>query len=142
MIPDLSGSLRLSEEGIWFHDDHPFTNEKLIDLFFRSVVWDEEKNSFVLKIGQYGAVFKCEDTPFFVRSIEGKDSDWEIHLSDSTVERLDPTTIFFGSKNQAYCKIKRGHLARFTRSAHQSLMTHVEGDNTLRFGSEIVKVIR
>jgi len=141
MIPDLSGSLRLSAEGKWFHDDHEFTNEKLIDLFFRSIVWNEDRNGYILQVGKFSALFNCEDTPYFVLKLEGKDEEWKILLSDKTTENFIPSTLSFGGQNQAYCTVKGAHKARFTRGAHQTLLEHACSETTLKFGSQIVRVI-
>ena len=62
----LDGAIRLNARGEWSHDSVAFTNQKLIDLFHRSIVWDDAAKKFILQVGVYRAPFEYEDTVFFV----------------------------------------------------------------------------
>lgn len=136
-IAKLEGSLRLSAEGEWFHNGEPFQNKKLSDLFLRSVVWDNMERRFFIEIGPQRATFDIEDTAYFIISIDDSVSPWLLHLSDGTTETLQTDSLSISSRGPIYCTVKMGlHKAKFLRSAHQLLSTHVVGDNEIVIGGE------
>lgn len=129
---DLSGDLVLDEEGNWHHDQTPFSNLKLASLFHRSIVWNEQKQRYVIRLAKGEADFTIEDVPFFVADLEPLQSGIQVTLLSGTQYQLQPETLQIGSKNQIYCQIKGGHLARFRRSAHQQLACYVSGDREIQ----------
>lgn len=138
----LEGSLRLSATGEWWHEGVPFTHPELIRLFHRSIVWDDASASYLIRIGNAAAYFTCEDTAFFVASIQTAHVPWEVTLYDETIEPLDPATLSIGADNQVYCRVKGGHPARFCRAAHQDLLAYTRDETTLLIGGVPISVPR
>lgn len=127
-IAELTGSLRLSSEGEWFHNGVQFQNQKLSDLFSRSVVWDERAQEYFLEIGKQRATFSRDDTPYFVTAIDDGADPWMLNLSDGTREPLEPESLTVGHGDAVYCTVHGSHRAKLLRPAHQTLARHVVGD--------------
>ena len=136
----LKGSLKLSQTGEWWHNGVPFSNPKLIDLFSRSIVWDEELKEYFIQIGQQRASFDCEDTAYFVAALDLEAKPCKILLSDGSSEELLTDTLSLGSEKQIYCVVKGQHLARFSRGAHQVLLQLVSSDAAITIDGKKIKV--
>ena len=146
----LQGSLRLSRQGDWWHNGKPFTNQKVAELFHRSLAWDPSRSAFVIRLGQQQATFDCEDTAYFVLSLVTSCLPWQIALNDGRLLALDPHSLRYGSEGQFYCAVRAAVpdqgveasaplvLARFSRPAHQSLVEHAEDERSLRVGDEVI----
>ena len=134
----LEGSIRLTEHGVWLHDGEPFQHKRVIDLFNRSIVWDEhDKAYFVQPDERQRARVHVEDTAYFVRQVQDKESPWKIVLLDGSVEELNPETLSRGSEHQLYCKLNNGHRARFTRKAYQQIVEHAESENSIKVQDKV-----
>ncbi|MBN8550445.1 MAG: DUF1285 domain-containing protein [Deltaproteobacteria bacterium] len=138
----LKGSLKLSKTGEWWHNGQPFENKRVSDLFTRSVVWDPALKEYFVQIGAQRASFDCEDTAFFVTSIDENTSPWTISISDGSSEQLQAQTIEAGAEDQLYCLVHGTHRARLTRAAHQSLLQHVSTDNSLNIEGRLYIIKR
>jgi len=135
-LADLTKDLKLSATGEWWHKGQPFENRKLIELFNRSIVWDESAKRYLLKIGSNLASFVYEDTAYFVLSLNDKHTPWSLILSDQSEEPLVPSSLTLGEDNQVYCRVKGTHNARFSRAAHQQLLEHVVDEESLLIGDK------
>lgn len=62
--------LHLTSRGAWLHGGEPFTNDKVSDLFTRSVVFDAIVGSWWVVIGAQRAKFTFDDTPIFVTTLD------------------------------------------------------------------------
>ena len=136
----LKGSLKLSKTGEWWHNGQPFQNQKVSDLFTRSLVWDESAAEYFIQIGTQRASFDCEDTAFFITSIDDTVSPWTIAISDGTTETLRGDNIEIGDEQQLYCIVHGSHRARLTRSAHQALLCHVESDSSIVIDGTVYRI--
>ncbi len=136
----LNGSLTLSSEGIWIHEGVAFTNEKLISLFHRSIVWNEQQKGYLLQIGQYRASFSLEGVPYFVRSLDDSVSPWRLHLLDGSDEALKPESLTVSASHEIFCEVKGGHNAKFLHGAHQTLLAHTVNDHEIQIGGQIVRI--
>lgn len=137
-IAQLKGSLELSSEGVWIHNGTPYQNEKLSEMFSRSIIWDEKGGEYLVEIGNQRATFTCHDTAYFVRSIDDNGKDWVLQLSDGTSETLSPTSLEIGANDAIYCIVHQTHKAKFLKSAHQMLAKYVASDNTLNINGQII----
>lgn len=136
---DLSGSLRLSAEGEWYHNGTKFQNDKLARLFHRSIVWDDATQSYFLQIGRQRAVFDYDDTVFFVVALDESKNPCQITLADGSVQNFNSNSLKLGEKNQFYCTLENGMRARLLRGVHQHLSEKIGEDGILRLGdSEIL----
>lgn len=127
----LKGSLRLSGEGKWFHNGAQFQNEKLSDLFLRSIVCDEQTGEYFVEIGNQRATFSCDDTAYFILGINDGTDPWILHLSNGSSEPFNPETLSAGTDGTVYCFVKGSKRAKLLKPAHQTLAQYVTGDNEI-----------
>lgn len=118
--------LRLSDEGVWYHEGVEITHARTIELFFKSVSF---QNGRYFLTGEKSPVpIEVEDVAFFVRGLQKKDGELWIKISDGSEENLDVKTIAVGKDNQLYCLIKEGRApAKFERKVYYELMKKLEG---------------
>jgi len=123
--------IRLDRLGQWWHRGEPFENRKLIDLFSRSVQ-RTEGGTWILHIEPYTYPIAVDDTGYFVHRIELEALGQELravtmHLTDRTVEALDPSTLHYDDSLR--CAIKGGRFeARFLRTPYYQLADFIEVD--------------
>lgn len=117
--------IRLSAEGVWFHDDVEITHQRTIDLMFKSIFL---KNGDYFLSGEKKPVpVIVDDAAFFVRDISEKNGEFVIKISDATEEKLNVATLDVGSDNQLYCLIKSASVkAKFERKVYYELMKNLD----------------
>jgi hypothetical protein len=110
--------VRLDERGKWTHEGLDFENQRIIDLFSRSV--DRTAGgTWVLEVGRFTYPITVEDVGFFVERVDHSTSPPTLKLSDKTQERLDPSTLKYEPGGRLYCTVKDGEFrARFKRTAY------------------------
>lgn len=120
--------IRLNANGTWLHEGLRFENQRVVDLFSRSVN-RTEGGTWVLEIGRFTYPIVVEDTGFFVDR-----ADWEavpprIWLSDGTKEDLHANTLRYAEGGRLYAPVKEGRFeARFKRSVYHSIADYLAED--------------
>ncbi|MFB6262026.1 MAG: DUF1285 domain-containing protein [Bradymonadaceae bacterium] len=118
--------IRLDARGEWTHEGLDFENQKIIDLFNRSVD-RTDGGTWVLEVGRFTYPITVEDTGFFVEQVDLETSPPLLRLSDGTTETLDPDTLEYESGGRLYCRVKNGEFrARFKRPAYYDLADRCE----------------
>jgi hypothetical protein len=120
----------LDKEGRWFHNGEPFLNERIIAFFNKSVDITSD-GQYVIHYGDYTYPIRVEDTPYFVTGVRydgfGCFERIFINTSDGETEELAVHTIYCGSNNALYCRIKHGRMpARFMRSPSFNILERLE----------------
>ncbi|HDP80531.1 MAG TPA: DUF1285 domain-containing protein [Spirochaetes bacterium] len=122
--------IRLDGEGNWFHNGEPFTNERIIDFFNRSVNLSRD-GRFVLHYGEFVYPIVVEDTPVFVTGVVvegfGPMEDIRLCLSTGDEEYLDTRTLYYRQESGLYCYVRNGRMpAKFKRSPSYQLLERLE----------------
>ena len=118
--------VRLNERGKWTHEGLDFENQRIIDLFSRSVD-RTDGGTWVLEVGRFTYPITVEDVGFFVERVDRSTSPPTLKLSDDTQEPLDPSTLDYQPGGRLYCTIKDGDFrARFKRTAYFQLAELME----------------
>jgi len=113
--------VRLDARGKWTHEGLDFENQRIIDLFSRSVD-RTEGGTWVLEVGRFTYPITVEDTGFFVERVRFDTDPPTLKLSDETTERLGPETLEYEPGGRLYCRVKDGAFrARFKRTAYFQL---------------------
>lgn len=138
-------SIKIDSEGRWWHEGGLFNNERISELFSRSI-GRTEGGTWFLEVGPFTYPIEVEDTAFFVRSAvltgggpEDTSERVSIKLSDGTSETLDCATLSHSEGRGFSCLIKAGaYKARFGRSAFYTLTERLletdDGGFALRIG--------
>jgi hypothetical protein len=118
----------LHENGRWTHEGLDFENQKVIDLFSRSVR-RTAGGTWILEIPPFTYPIEVERTGYFVTGMDLEDGT--ITLSDGTCEALRPETLVYVPDGILLCTVKNGEFeARFLRDAYYQLasrLSAVEG---------------
>lgn len=139
-IAQMEGSLLLTNDGVWIHNGVRFQNEKLSDLFSRSIVWDDTANRYYLEIGKQRATFSHERYVFFVKNINDSTNPWILEVSNGEQIALQPDSLSVDSEGQISCSIGGKHRASFLRTAHQTVAPHIVGNDTISIGGQRFKI--
>ncbi len=127
--------IRIDAEGNWYHEGEPFTNQRIIDFFNRSVDVTAD-GEYVLHYDDYVYPIVVEDTPVFVTGVrvEGFSFFENIYITLSTgeEEELDETSLNYSKPDGLYCRVRNGRMpAKFKRSPSFQLLERLqETDDT------------
>lgn len=119
--------IRLDANGNWTHEGLDFENERIIELFNRSVA-RTDGGTWVLVIGRFTYPIEVEDTGYFVERLHWTSAAGPtLSLSDHTEEPLDPDTLEYRPHGRLYCRIREGQFrARFKKTAYYDLADRME----------------
>lgn len=130
----MPGELRLSATGIWHHDSVKVTHPEIARYFTQHLRYSPEHAQFVVEVDGKCVPAIVEDAPYQVLELLPAGDVWNLRLSDDTEERFDASTLAVGCDNSFYCYVKNGcYAARFSRSAMQTLLPHIEQDGEKYF---------
>ncbi|RDV39238.1 DUF1285 domain-containing protein [Bradymonadaceae bacterium TMQ3] len=120
--------IRLDANGTWLHEGLRFENQRVVDLFSRSVN-RTQGGTWVLEIGRFTYPIVVEDTGFFVERADWKAIPPCIRLSDGTEEELSADTLRYAEGGRLYASIKEGLFeARFKRSVYHGIANYLDED--------------
>ena len=114
-------NIRLSSEGLWYHDGVEVTHERTVDLFFKSLTFHE--GQYYLTGEKEPVLVDVEDTAYFIRGLDKNHAGYVVTVSDGTSEPLALSSLDTGAENQLYCRIHgKTHRAKFERKVYYELM--------------------
>jgi hypothetical protein len=126
LLRERSG-LSIDLEGRLCHRGEPITHERTLDVLWGSL----EKRTdgrYLVRIGRETGYVRVDDAPYAVRGVTFEVGGPRLHLSDGSVEGLDPATLSVDATGVLHCLVKGGHRARFRRSAQVDLGLALEED--------------
>lgn len=122
-------SIRLDATGRWTHEGLAFENDRIVQLFNRSV-GRTPGGTWVLEVGPFTYPIEVEDCGFFVERVDLAASPPELTLSDGTRESLDARTLWYVPEGRLYCPVKGGAFrARWKKPAYYALAEHIEEED-------------
>ncbi len=134
-------NITLHEQGHWTHEGLFFENQKVIDLFSRSVA-RTAGGTWVLDIPPFTYPIEVEDVGFFVTHASVTGDAPSVTVTDGYTYPLDPSSIRYAGGGRLYCAIRDGDFeARFLRSVYHGLADHMreqDGRIVLAVGGEDV----
>jgi hypothetical protein len=120
LLREQSG-LSIDREGRFLHRGEPITHARTLAVLWGSL----ERNAqgrYQVRVGREVGYVTLEDAPYGVRGVTWEGDAPDVHLSDGSVERLDPATLSLDADGVLHCAVKGGaHRARFSRSAQVTL---------------------
>lgn len=121
--------IRLDDRGRWTHEGLDFENQRIIDLFSRSVD-RTEGGTWVLEVGRFTYPITVDDVGFFVERFDDTSNPPTVKLSDETEEKLNVDTLEYEPGGRLYCTVKNGRFrARFKRDAYYDAAEYVVEEN-------------
>jgi hypothetical protein len=125
------GTFRIDREGIWRHEGQEVTHPGVLRNLYDNL--RAEGGSHYLQVGPRQIPVDVDDAPFVVTRVESLPASGDtgpslrIHLTDGSVEPLDPADAWIGRNDVPYCRVKTGRfVARFAVAAWLQLAGFVE----------------
>lgn len=120
LLREASG-LSIDLEGRLCHRGEPITHARTLETLWRSLARQAD-GRYLVRIGREAGYVRVEDAPYAVRGVTLAPDRALAHLSDGSVEPLDPCTLSVDRDGVLHCRVRAGlHRARFTRSAQVGL---------------------
>ena len=126
--------IRIDKDGVWYYRGVEMLRSDIVNYFYQNLKRDQA-GRYLIEMESERCYLEVEDTPFVVktvhRSISKNNGEESVYLllSDDTLERLDPHTLWIGNDNVLYCTIKNHQFnARFLRAAYYQLAECIEYD--------------
>jgi uncharacterized protein len=120
--------LSIDEDGRFLHRGEPITHARTLAVLHASLRRRED-GRYEVAIGRERAYVDVGEAPYAVRGVRlDADAPPLLHLSDGSVERLDPATLWVGEDGVLRCSVKGGHRARFTRAGQVALGLALDED--------------
>jgi uncharacterized protein len=125
------GTFRIDRDGVWRHEGQEVTHPGVLRNLYDNL--RAEGEAHYLQVGPRQIAVDVDDAPFVVTRVENlpesgdSGSSLRIHLSDGSVEPLDPADAWIGPNDAPYCRVKaRRFVARFAVAAWLQLAGFVE----------------
>ncbi len=120
--------LSVDLEGRLCHRGEPITHARTLEVLWASLRRQED-GRYLVAVGREAGYVHVEDAPYGVRGVTFERGRPELHLTDRSVEPLDPRTLWVDREGVLHCMVKSGaHRARFTRTAQVDLGLALEED--------------
>jgi hypothetical protein len=122
-----ASGLSIDEEGRFLHRGSPITHARTLEVLWRSLVRTAD-GRWEVAIGRERAYVEVGGAPFAVRGVTpAPDGAPLLHLSDGSIQPLDPASLRLGSDGVLRCAVGRGP-ARFTRAGQVGLAPWLRED--------------
>ncbi len=119
--------LSIDDEGRLCHGGEPITHRRTLEVLWGSLRRAED-GRYLVSVGRESGYVAVFDAPYGVRGVELEGREPAVHLTDGSVEALDPSTLSVDAAGVLHCIVKGSHRARFTRSAQIDLGLALEED--------------
>lgn len=124
----MQSGLSIDLEGRLCHRGEPITHARTLEVLWNSLSRQAD-GRYLVRVGRESGYVDVPDSPYGVRGVTFEVGLPELHLTDSSVEPLDPATLWADGEGVLHCLVKGGrHRARFTRSAQVALGLRLEED--------------
>lgn len=122
-----SSGLSIDEEGRFLHRGEPITHARTLEVLWRSLRPTGD-GRWEVAIGRERGYVSLEGAPFAIRGVSaGPDGAPVLHVSDGSVEPLDPASLRLAPDGVLRCAVARGP-ARFTRAGQVGLAPWLRED--------------
>lgn len=145
LLRERSG-LSIDLEGRLCHQGEPITHARTLEVLWRSLERRAD-GRYLVHVGRESGYVRIVDAPYGVRGVTFEGHGPVLHLTDGTVEVVDPATLSVDREGVLHCRVKGGaHRARFTRSAQVDLGLVLEEDAgapagfSLRLAGEVHRI--
>lgn len=119
LLREQSG-LSIDAEGRFRHRGGLITHARTLEVLWGSL-WRDGAGRYRVRIGREEGTVQVEDAPYGVRGVTVEAGRPLLHLTDGSVEPLDPATLRLGADGVLRCRAHGGHAARFQRAAQAAL---------------------
>jgi hypothetical protein len=133
-------------EGQLCHRGEPITHARTLEVLWSSLTRLPD-GRYMVRVGRETGYVNVQDAPYGVRGVTFERDLPHLHLTDRSLEPLDPGTLWLDGEGVLHSLVKGGaHRARFTRAAQLALGFVLEEDDeapagfSLRLGDRVFPV--
>lgn len=120
--------LSIDEEGRFLHRGALITHARTVAVLHASLRRTGD-GRYEVAIGRERALVDVPFAPYAVRGVDVEGGGAPaLHLSDGSLEPLDPATLRIGADGVLRCTVKGGHAARFTRAGQVAMGLALQED--------------
>jgi len=112
--------LSIDSEGRFRHRGGLITHARTLEVLWGSLARRAD-GRYQVRVGRETALVRIEAAPYGVRGLSPASEGLLLHLTDGSIEPLDPATVRLGRDGVVECAVRGGHAARFHASAQASL---------------------
>lgn len=125
--------IKIDKEGKWYFRGAEMVRRDIIRYFYDHLKIDEE-GRYKIEIPGDSCYVEVEDTAYVVKSVDIRNGEVLLYLSDDSQEVLDPSSLGIGRENVLYCRVKDGRFpARFNRPSYYQLAAYFTHDENKGF---------
>ena len=129
-------NIRIDKDGVWYYKGNEIFRDEILRYFYQNLRQDEA-GRYLIELEHDCCYLEVEDTPFIVRAVyrcTARADDEEcinLLLSDQSIEKLNPDSLWAGKDNVLYCSVKKNtFVARFSRASYYQIADLIEyGDS-------------
>jgi len=119
--------LSIDADGRFRHRGETITHARTLEVLWGSLARRPD-GRWQVQVGREVALVRVEAAPYGVRGLSPAPEGLLLHLTDGSVEPLDPATVRLGRDGVFLCAVHGGHAARFHTSAQATLGAWLEED--------------
>lgn len=124
-------NITLKANGLWFSDGTEITHEQTVEIFFKSIHFDEDEDAWYLQIGAERMYIEVQDTAYFVKRIEVADKNCTFFLTDGREWKLSDVKVSYSEGTgkfgpKLYLTDGSGSRASFFSHTYYEAMKFVE----------------
>jgi hypothetical protein len=128
-------NIRIDKDGVWYYKGNEIFRDEIVKYFYQNLKKDEV-GRYLIELEDDCCYLEVEDTPFIVRAVYRctAEADNEeclyLLLSDQSIEKLNPDSLWAGKDNVLYCSVKKNaFVARFSRASYYQIANFIEYSN-------------
>ena len=125
-------NIRIDKDGVWYYKGNEIFRDEIVRYFYQNLKKDEV-GRYLIELEDDCCYLEVEDTPFIVRAVyrctaEGDNQECiYLLLSDQSIEKLNPDSLWAGKDNVLYCSVKKNaFVARFSRASYYQIAEFIE----------------
>lgn len=131
-----TSGIRIDKDGVWYYNGNEIFRDEIVRYFYQNLKRDEA-GRYLIELDDDCCYLEVEDAPFVVRAVyrctgrTDNEDFFNLLLSDYSIEKLNPDSLWAGKDNVLYCSVKENtFVARFSRASYYQLANFIEcGDN-------------
>ena len=125
-------NIRIDKDGVWYYKGNEIFRDEIVKYFYQNLKKDKA-GRYLIELEDDCCYLEVEDTPFIVRSVyrctaeAGSEECIYLLLSDQSIEKLNPDSLWAGKDNVLYCSIRENaFVARFSRPSYYQIADFIE----------------
>jgi hypothetical protein len=125
-------NIKIDKDGVWYYKGNEIFRDEIVRYFYQNLKIDEG-GRYLIELEDDCCYLEVEDTPFIVKAVYRYTAEADneeciyLLLSDQSIEKLNPDSLWAGKDNVLYCSVKKNaFVARFSRASYYQIADFIE----------------